>query len=76
VAEVTLTVVPNELEADMLCGMLQANGIACSHRTAGLQSTLYGSDVGGVLYGQGAPTEVLVEEEQLDEARKLLPRDG
>jgi len=74
-ALVTLTVVGNELEAEVLCGLLRTNGIACSHQSTGAEAAPYGSDFAGVLYGQGATTAVLVEEEQLDEARKLLP-DG
>src|SRR5438270_604288 len=31
-ALVRLTVVTNELEAEMVCGLLRTNGIACSHR--------------------------------------------
>jgi len=71
-AFVTLTVVANEMEADMLCGMLEANGISCSHRSASAFAGSFGSTVTGAVFGQAAPTEVLVEETKLDEARKLL----
>lgn len=72
-ALVTLTTVANELEAEMLCGELRANGIACSQRNASIGSALYGDAVAGAVFGQASPTEVLVEEEQLEEARRLLP---
>jgi Putative prokaryotic signal transducing protein len=70
--EVSLTVVPNELEADMICGMLQANGISCSQRSAGYVSGIYGGSVGSAVSGQATPTEILVPEAQLEAARKLL----
>jgi hypothetical protein len=73
-AAVTLTVVVNELEAEMLCGMLRANGIACEHRNSSVGSAQYGAEVAGVIFGQGSTTEVLVDEAQLAEARKLLPQ--
>ncbi len=67
-APVTLTVVANEPEAEILCGLLRANGIACMHRRTNLAAGMAdaSSSVGG-------PREVFVEEEQVDEARKLLP---
>ena len=68
-AEASLTVVSNDLEAEMLCGELRANGSACSYRKIGP-----GANLGSyAMLGQGGPTEVLVDEAQLDEARKLLP---
>jgi len=72
-ALVPLTVVANELEAEMLCGELRANGIGCEHRSAGMLADSYGSAVAGAVFGQAVRTEVLVEEAQLEEARKLLP---
>jgi hypothetical protein len=70
VALVTLTVVPNQLEAEMLCGELRANGIACD-----FQVTNPAAAVGQFGVGQAGPSAVLVEEEQLEEARKLLPEN-
>jgi hypothetical protein len=67
VALVTLTVVPNQLEAEMLCGELRANGIECT-----FEVTNPAAAVGQFGVGQAGPSAVLVEEEQLDEARKLL----
>jgi hypothetical protein len=68
VALVTLTVVPNDLEAEMLCGELRANGIACSY-----EKTNPAAAVGQYGVGQAGPSAVLVEEGQLEEARKFLP---
>lgn len=60
------------MDAEMLCGMLRANGIVCDYR--------YVYAEGGMLAAAGhavgaGPIEVQVEEEQLAEARTLLPRD-
>jgi hypothetical protein len=75
-ALVTLTVVDNELEAQMICGLLETNGIHCEFRNSSVGAAQYGSEVAGVIFGQGSTTEVLVDESQRDEARKLLPDDG
>ena len=69
-ALVTLTVVPNQLEAEMLCGELRANGIECT-----FEVTNPAAAVGQFGVGQAGPSAVLVEEERLDEARKLLSDD-
>jgi sugar/nucleoside kinase (ribokinase family) len=70
-AEVTLTVVGDELEAEMLCGMLRANGVECSHRRTDPASAIAVYAVGNSIAG---PTEVIVNEEDLERARRLLPR--
>jgi hypothetical protein len=67
-ALVRLTVVSNELEADMLCGMLRANGIACMFRVTDLAAGMADAS-----FAMGTPREILVEEELQQEARKLLP---
>ncbi len=67
-AEVTLTVVANQIEAEMLCGMLRTNGIACAYRRTNLAAGM--ADAGP---GMAGPQEVLVDESQFDEARALLP---
>jgi Putative prokaryotic signal transducing protein len=67
-ALVTLTVVSNQLEAEMLCGELRANGIPCSHETTSPAAAL-----GIYAVGQAGPTAVMVDETQLEEARHLLP---
>jgi hypothetical protein len=68
---VRLTVVGDEMEAEAVCGMLRANGIACSYRRTDMSAAV-GTYGGG--YAMAGPTEVLVEEHQLEEARRLLPR--
>lgn len=68
--EVSLTVVANEPEAEMLCGLLRANGIACEYR-----QTDVGAGMTGASAAMGGPREIFVEEEQLETARKLLPDD-
>jgi len=70
VTEVRLTVVGDELEAEMLCGLLRTNGIACMSRRTDLAAGM--ADAGTSM---GGPREILVEEERLEEARTLLP-DG
>jgi hypothetical protein len=72
-ALVRLTVVPSELEAEMLCGELRANAIACEHQAMDFLSGAYGSAVSTTLFGQAAQTEVLVDESQLETARSFLP---
>jgi hypothetical protein len=73
VALVTLTTVANEMEAEMLCGELRSNGIACTHQSTGAFADSYGSAVTSAVFGEAATTAVLVEEAQLEDARKLLP---
>ena len=63
---VTLTVVPNELEAEELCGLLRADGIDCMYRQTSTGGAL------GLGSSMAAPQEILVEEEDLDRARELL----
>lgn len=67
-ALVTLTVVPNDLEAEMLCGELRANGIDCSY-----EKTNPAAAVGQYGVGQAGPSAVLVDEEELETARTFLP---
>ena len=63
---VTLTVVHDELEADQLCGLLRAEGIACMYKPTSTGGAL------GLGSSMAAPQEVLVEENDLDRARELL----
>jgi Putative prokaryotic signal transducing protein len=63
-----LTVVPNELEAEVICGVLRNNGVVCFYRTTDAAAGGLGSE--GV--GMGGPTEVVVDETDLDAARKPL----
>jgi hypothetical protein len=68
-AESTLTVVGNEMEADALCGLLRANGIDCFHRPTDAAA---GGAYGGP--SMSGPTEVVVNADDLGAARQLLPR--
>jgi hypothetical protein len=64
---VVLTVVPGETEAELLCGLLRANGIECGHRdTDAIDSPIEDFIASG-------PREVLVHEGDLESARALLP---
>ncbi|HUZ98626.1 MAG TPA: DUF2007 domain-containing protein [Gaiellaceae bacterium] len=68
IPESTLTVVGNEIEADALCGLLRANGIECFHRPTDAAA---GGSYGAL--SMSGPTEVVVNDEDLEAARKLLP---
>jgi hypothetical protein len=64
---VVLTVVPGETEAELLCGLLRANGIECAYRdTDAIDSPMEDFIAAG-------PREVLVYEADLETARALLP---
>jgi hypothetical protein len=64
-------VVVDEMEAEALCGLLRVNGIACSYRKTDISAAI-GTYRGG--FAIAGPTEVLVNERDLDAARNLLPR--
>ncbi len=66
---VTLTVVGDEVEAESLCGLLRTNGINCAYRRSD-RSAAIGTYGGG--FAIAGPTEVLVDEHDLEAARKLL----
>jgi hypothetical protein len=64
---VVLTVVPGETEAEVLCGLLGANGIECAYRdTDAIDSPIEEFIASG-------PREVLVHDADLEAARALLP---
>jgi hypothetical protein len=64
---VVLTVVRDEVEADIVCGLLRTNGIDCASReTDAIDSTLEDFIPAG-------PREILVRESDLEAARELLP---
>ena len=64
---VVLTVVPTAPEAEVLCGLLRANGIECDYReTDAIDSPIEDFIPAG-------PREILVYEEDLETARALLP---
>lgn len=64
----TLTVVPNELEAEMICGKLRANGVDCSYRQTDIAA---GAFVGTL--ASGGPVAVVVDDSDIEYARTLLP---
>ena len=63
-----LTVVANEVDAELLCGLLRSNGIACDFRST---DTAAGARDGAA--GPVGPREIIVDEADLDAARELLP---
>ena len=69
-AEAPLTVVGDEMEAEVLCGMLRTNGIECYHRREGISAGI-SALAGGVT--MAGPTAVIVNESDLEAARSLLP---
>ena len=65
--QVVLTVVADEPEAEILCGLLQANGIDCAYRdTEVIDSPLEDFTAAGA-------REILVRQADLEAARSLLP---
>lgn len=65
---VVLTVVPNEPEAEILCGLLRSNGIECDYReTDSIDSPIEG-------FVPAGPREILVRPEDVEAARSLLPQ--
>jgi hypothetical protein len=63
---VVATTVSDEMEADVVCGLLRANGIKCGHRvTEEMDSPLHGIASDG-------PREIIVHESDLAAARALL----
>jgi hypothetical protein len=69
-APVRLAIVPDAVTADVVCGLLRENGIDCFHRRTDIA---VGAADGG--FGQAGPTEVLVDERDLEEARRVLPAE-
>jgi Putative prokaryotic signal transducing protein len=64
---VVLTVVSDEPEAELLCGLLRSNGIECGYRdTDAIDSPLEDFTAAG-------PREILVHPSDLATARELLP---
>ena len=61
-----LTVVSNEIGAEMVCGLLRSNGIHCGHRKSDFAQAI------GEGPSMAGPTEVFVAEEDLKAARRVL----
>jgi hypothetical protein len=66
---VGVTVVRNEAEAEVVCGMLRSNGIAC-----GYEQTNFGAGATDG-YPLGGPVEIFVGEDDERRARELLRPD-
>lgn len=62
---VTVAVVPNEAEADMILGLLRANGIEASHGGSAMNQSV-------LPMGATSPIEVVVDESDAAQARELL----
>jgi hypothetical protein len=65
---VRLTVVPDEGEAEILCRLLRAEGILCAH-----VRTNSGSGGADASASFGGWREIIVAENDLEQARELLP---
>jgi hypothetical protein len=65
-SEVILTVVHDEMEADVICGLLRARSIACFHRKTNVAGAW------SIGFASGGPIEILVDEQNLNAARELL----
>jgi putative signal transducing protein len=63
---VALTMVRSEAEAEVLCGMLRANGVAC-----GYQQTNVGAGAADG-FSRGGALEIFVAEGDAQQARELL----
>jgi Putative prokaryotic signal transducing protein len=59
-------VVTDAMEADTICGLLRTEGIACDHR-----QTDMGAGAGDAV-GESGPREILVAQNELENARQLV----
>ena len=64
---VRVTIVANEVEADLVCSFLRNEGIRCGHRV-----TNVGAGAWDGVPNMGGPREVLVDPDDLEDARALL----
>jgi hypothetical protein len=64
---VRVTIVPNEVAADLVCSFLRAEGIKCAHRVTNVAA----GSLDGVP-GMGGAREVVVAEADVDAARAVL----
>ena len=62
-----LTIVPNEVEADLVCSFLRTQGIRCNHRVTNI-----GAGGWDGVPNAGGPREVLVDPDDLERAREAL----
>jgi hypothetical protein len=66
---VRIMVVGNSLEAEMICGLLRTEGIACDHR-----QTDMGAGAGDAV-GDSGPREILVGRVDVERAQELVTAD-
>ncbi len=67
---VVVTIVSGETEAEMVCGLLRANGIECGYRdTEAIGSSLED-------FAPAGPREILVRLDDLEDARSVLAEPG
>jgi hypothetical protein len=64
---VRVTIVPNEVAADLVCAFLRAEGIRCAHRVTNMGAGGWDS-----VPNAGGPREVLVDPADLETAHELL----
>jgi len=64
---VRVTIVPNEVAADVVCTFLRAEGIKCGHRVTNM-----GAGGWDGVPNAGGPREVLVDPADLEVAREAL----
>jgi hypothetical protein len=67
---VRLIVVGDSMEAEVICGLLRTEGIACDHR-----QTDVGAGAGDAV-GDSGPREIRVAQDDLENARQLVTTDG
>ena len=65
-----LTVVGDGMEAEVICGLLRTEGIACSHRQTDMGAGAWEAT------GSGGPREILVAPSDLERARELIKPDA
>jgi len=65
---IVLTVVANEQEAEIVCGLLRSSGIECAYRDTDTIDTPLEDFVAS------GPREILVHAADLDDAQAVLPR--
>ena len=65
-----LIVVRDGMEAETICGLLRTEGIACDHR-----QTDMGAGAGDAV-GDSGPREILVAQDDLENARQLATMDA
>jgi putative signal transducing protein len=67
---VRVTTVPGEPEAEVLCGLLRANGIKCGYRPTDESDSAFEG-----FGGEGGEREILVAPGDLEAAKALLDAD-